>query len=452
MKEIGRRDFLKFGAMGAVGYATRVPFPMLGIHLPLAGHNSEFFTIAVIADTQNYSDGTHPQPLNVDFFLDQTCYLAERRKELALRFVTHVGDVVQHGDGSPMDYPAKYGAAQDIEWRNAVKALDVLHEAEIPFGLTPGNHDYDNMSYHPVDNARPLVSTGACWRKHFGSNSKYFRGKHWYGGASDEVGYISTGAGGKGTGQFFPAGTRCNYGLSSFQLFSGGGRQFLHIALEMEAGDAAIAWAQKVINAHPDHATIVTTHSYLSPVEWENDKAPLDPSNPVPRNPAAYLVNSPNGCNGAQSLWDKLIAPNDQIFLVLCGHAFTHPRSVQAPTGEVAGVSRGENIRIDTNKAGHPVYQVLSDYQGNTTLGSGGGDGWYRFMQFDMEKKSIHFYTLNAHLSRKTGKKVLAGQSVVYADGTSDFGEPKGFSDFSLAMPVQVLTARKARSSEKVFA
>lgn len=56
-------------------------------------------------------------------------------------------------------------------------------------------------------------------------------------------------------------------------------------------------------------------------------------------------------------------------------------------------------------------------------------------MQFDMDTNSIHFYTYNAY------NKDLAGQGVVYPDGMSDFEQPQQFSDFSLAMPVQVLNA-----------
>ena len=93
--------------------------------------------------------------------------------------------------------------------------------------------------------------------------------------------------------------------------------------------------------------------------------------------------------------------------MVLCGHSWTAISTQRTETARpkrnpVAGVSKGENLRIDQNNHGNPVYQVLTDYQGNILLGSGslanggGGDGWYRFMQFDMESNSIHFYTVNA--------------------------------------------------------
>jgi hypothetical protein len=451
MKDFTRRDFLKFGSAGMAGVATAVSVPLLGGQLPLAGPDSEFFTIAVISDTQFYVDGTQPQPLNESFFLDQTNYLAKNRDRLKLSFVTHVGDVVEHGDGSTVNFPVNYGTPQNIEWLNAMKAMDVLDATGVPFGMCIGNHDYDNMFYSEPEGYPPLVSTPSWWKKYFGSSSKYFRGRPWYGGASDEVGYISTGAGGRGTGEYPPAGTPCNHGLSSYQFFWGGSKKFLHISLELEASNEAIAWAQGVLNSYPDYPTIVTTHSYISPPAWGDNNPPLDPSDPAKRNAARWLIGSPNGCNAAQSVWTKLIAPNNQIFLVLCGHSWTATESVEAPSGKVTGVSRGENVRIDNNNYGNPVYQVLTDYQGNTTLGSAGGDGWYRFMQFDMESNNIHFYTLNAYETIKTRQKVLAGQTVIYSDGMSDFDQPQGFSDFSLAMPVRVLKASNARQLKGLF-
>ena len=240
MTEVTRRDFLRFGIAGMAGVAASANFPFAP-RLALAGLHSDFFTIAVISDTQHYTDGTHPQPFNKNLFLDQARYLAKNMRGLKLSFVTHVGDVVQHGDGSAVDFPTRYGAPQNIEWRNAMEAMDILDATGAPFGMCTGNHDYDN--YKGLEDI-PLASTPSWWKKYFGSGSKYFLGKPWYGGASDKVGYISTGSGLLRLGEHPVKGTPCNYGLSSYQFFSGGGRKFLHISLELEAGDAAIAWAQ----------------------------------------------------------------------------------------------------------------------------------------------------------------------------------------------------------------
>jgi hypothetical protein len=102
--------------------------------------------------------------------------------------------------------------------------MSILARTGVPFGMTPGNHDYDN--YYYTSGSRPLASNG-MWRAYFGSDSPVFHHKAWYGGASDHLQY--------------------NTGLSSFETFEAGNKHFLHISLELEAGDAALAWAQKVI-------------------------------------------------------------------------------------------------------------------------------------------------------------------------------------------------------------
>jgi hypothetical protein len=368
---------------------------ILGLLAPAAARpcddrDHDFFTVAVLSDTQNYVDSTKPQPASLAVFEDETRYLARNKRELKLAFVTHVGDVVQHGDGTngtPGD--ATFGG--DAEWLRAVQALDILVDAGVPFSLTPGNHDYDNYSW--ASGSRPLKS--AVWRTWFGSGSELFAGKPWYGGASDRL--------------------AVSPGLSSWQTFTAGGRRFLHIALEMEAGDPAIAWAQAVIDAHPGYATIITTHEYLNPPADADPAMPLEV--PAQRIAAGYLVNSPGGWNDAQGVWDKLVRNNDQVFMVVCGHA---------SGATVNGVSKSENLRLGMNDFGHTVIQVLTDFQ-NNTLASPGGDGWLRFMRFDMTDRTIHFTTYSPTLAKTAGQ-----------DGELTFGQLPEFSDFTLPLPVQV--------------
>jgi hypothetical protein len=209
----------------------------------------------------------------------------------------------------------------------------------------------------------------------------------------------------------------------------------------MEAGGAAIAWAQGVIDLYLGYPTIVTTHSYLTPFADGTTTPPAltnpaqSPAVKASYNSAGYLNNSPGGWNGAKGIWDNLIAPNDQIFMVLCGHSWGSTINITNSTtgAKMNGVSTAQNIRIDRNMSGNNVYQVVTDYQGNTTLGSQGGDGWYRFMQFDLDTNMIHFYTYNAY------NGALAGQALNGVNGLSDFDQPAAFSDFSLPIPSQVL-------------
>ena len=232
----------------------------------VAGNGDLRFTIAVIPDTQNYVDNTKSQPASSHDFIAQTSYLAAHRKDLNLVFVTHVGDVVQHGDGTRGTQGDKSYGGQ-AEWDRALCAMKILADADIPFGMAPGNHDYDNYSYET--GSRPLTSK-VMWNRYFGSRSWLFAFQPWYGGASDHLAY--------------------DPGLSSFQIFEAGSKNFLHISLQMEASDEALAWAEGVINARPGYATIVTTHSYLSPPPADDMSPPL--AEPATRNDASYLTSS----------------------------------------------------------------------------------------------------------------------------------------------------------------
>ena len=369
---------------------------VLSIFLMIGSAGAEnAFTIGVLSDTQNYVDVTKSQPESTEVFNAQTQYLADNKNTLNLVFVTHVGDVVQNGDGTNgTEGDESYGGS--LEWDRAYSAMAVLADAGVPFGMSPGNHDYDNYKYET--GSRPLVSD-VMWKRYFGSDSAFFSLKTWYGGASDSLTYSP--------------------GISSYQTFVAGGKKFLHISLEMEAGDDALAWAQGVIDAHNGFATIITTHENLNPPANTDDSAPLVV--PAPRTGDSYLNGSPAGWNDAQNLWDKFLSKNDQIFMLICGHA---------SGSAVDGVSKAENIRIDNNEAGHPVYQILTDYQNNTSGGSSGGDGWLRLMTFDMEANTIHFSTYSPTLDKWAGQ-----------NGEWTFNQHPEFSDFTIDMPVQVINA-----------
>ncbi|MBV2149953.1 metallophosphoesterase [Sphingobium sp. AS12] len=360
---------------------------------------AEKFTVAVVPDTQNYADATLPQPRGADTFAQQMKYLVDQREEKNLVFATFVGDIVQHGDGQ---FRQKVeGGAEDqfrtwdtrAEWDNANRAVSILSRSPIPFGMVPGNHDYDNYSWWEGPDspgaARPL-SGGRTWEYYFGPQSRHFAGRPWFGGAY-------------------------NQGLNSYQRFPGGGKRFLHLALEMQPTPAILAWAQGVIDANPGLPVIVTTHEWLLPA--------LSGKTERSNGYESYFAGSDH--LPPDEVWDRFIRKNPAIFLVLSGHMWT-------PT--LDGVSQGENLRIDRNDAGYPVYQVLQDYQGNTigpdgTPGSAnGGAGWLRFIEFDTERRKIHFYTYSPLLGRFAGR-----------NGEETFGVPARYSDFELDFPPQLL-------------
>lgn len=353
---------------------------------------ADTFTIAVIPDTQNYTDYTNrTNAAAQQQFLNETNYLTNNKTALNLAFVTHVGDVVQHGDlqGS--------GDVLDGEWVRAQTAMNVLSTAGVPFGLSPGNHDYDNYSH--TSGSRPLAGS-VKWNQYFGSNSSYFSGQAWYGGSF-------------------------NNGMDSYQTFSAGGKTYMNLSLEMLPTNEAIAWAQGVINAHPGVPTMITTHDFLNYTNVTSGTANY--SQPRNNDLSTYFPGTDN--NTPDQLWTKLITGNDQIFMVVSGHTWGGTDS--------SGVSNPENLRIDNNSFGHPVYQVLSDYQGNTfsyytatgvyTPGQyTGGEGWLRLMTFDTDANIIHFQTYSPTLGMYAG----------VGNGPTFKLDPS-FSDFTLALPAQ---------------
>ncbi len=195
-----------------------------------------------------------------------------------------------------------------------------------------------------------------AFRQAFGSASEFFRDKDWYVDAFDG-------------------------GTSSAQVFSAGGYRFLHLALEMQAGDQVLAWAERVLDDHPGLPTIISTHDYLSPRSERRPIASMD-----------LAIADPGYNNDAETIWRKFVSRNDQIFMVLSGH------------------QAGQGLRIDRNEAGHAVYQILADFQdraqaaidaGQPPNGQAAavGDGWYREMTFhlDAERPRMEVRTYSTH-------------------------------------------------------
>ena len=182
------------------------------------------------------------------------------------------------------------------------------------------------------------------FRAVFGEYTPFFKDKEWYVAANEG-------------------------GADSAQIFQAGGYKFLHIGLQFDPPDTSLDWAAKVIAKYPGLPTIVSTHDYMNK---EGERVP----NPIVD---GHKVDPQN--NNPQMVWDKFLSQHDQIFMLLCGH------------------EHGQALRTDKNRFGHPVYQILADYQdrGQSAKDAGVetspypvgiGDGWMRLMEFDMTARS----------------------------------------------------------------
>lgn len=357
------------------------------------------FTLAVIPDTQNMTDFTRQRDQGFaldssEIFLDQMRHIASKAESQGgeIAFVASVGDVWQHQTTNYNEDHYRRGLTAienphlagnldtheevfSFEIPTAAAGYEYISEAGIPFGVAPGNHDYDAiwaLAAFPPNLDKPEdelelstedlgnlhVAGLANFRSVFGSNSDFFRDKDWY---------ISA----------------YNGGDNSAQLFSAGGYTFLHITLEMQAGPPMLAWAQQVIDANPGLPTIVTTHDYMN-AQGERVHSPIQ----------NLAIADPQQNGSSQALWDNFLSKNDQIFMLLCGHQL------------------GQALRVDENDYGNLVYQILADYQERGQAGVdagqalrengltwGIGDGWYRELDFDLSGDAalIHVKTYSSH-------------------------------------------------------
>ena len=233
------------------------------------------FTIIALPDTQHYSEAFP------SIYTSQTQWIVDNKAARNIVFVTHLGDIVEHWD-------------LVSEWQAANTSMSLL-DGVLPYGMGPGNHDQPTSLYNQYF---PYTR---------------YQGQPWYGGHYADK------------------------NDNNYELFSGGGINFLIIHLEFCPPAGAVAWADSILKAYPDRIGIVTTHGYLG----------------------ESAQRSVSGCTSTQYLWDGLAVPNPNLHFMISGHVHTEARRTDMANG-------------------HPVYQMLSDYQDRAS----GGEGWLRILRF----------------------------------------------------------------------
>jgi 3',5'-cyclic AMP phosphodiesterase CpdA len=397
-----RGDIVMIGRF--LGHIAALLLVAVALAQPLAAKDTSF-TIAVIPDTQNYMDYSHQKAEGFSFdasdqFLEQMRYIAANVESAGgdIAFVTAVGDVWQHQTlpidpahaargfarvSNPMLDRMVYASAKvpSVEMPKAAEGYRLI-AGKVPFSVVPGNHDYDAM--WPVvppkgADGKPkvpfMLHVGGLsnFGSVFGPQSDFFRGRPWYVGANDG-------------------------GADSAQIFTAGGYRFLHIGVQFNPPNSTLLWVERIMRRYRGVPTIISTHDYLSTKGERLANPIIDPAAVDPED------------NNAEALWQKLISRNDQIFLVLCGH------------------QHGQSRRMDRNRLGNEVYQILADYQdrGQSVKDAGGkpaytGDGWMRLMEFDMggAVPVVRVRTYSTHY------KALSGAMPQYAAWYRPHEQPK---------------------------
>lgn len=185
--------------------------------------HSPRFALAVLPDTQYLfdEDSSDPEPLKATFR-----YLNRERSGANIAFMTHLGDVTEHGSEHEI-------ALADQTFRTL--------DGKVPYSVLAGNHDIRSST----DDQRG----DSAYLRAFGP--RRFAGMPTFGGASPD-------------------------GYNSCHVLRAGGRDWLVLALDWRISEKGVRWAQSVIDAHRTLPAILTTHD----LAWadESGKAQLSPN------------------------------------------------------------------------------------------------------------------------------------------------------------------------------
>lgn len=293
------------------------------------------FTIIAMPDTQHYCDDGPTAEAN---FYAQTQWIVDNRVSKNIVFVTGLGDIVQN-------------AFDSVHWNIADSAYSLIENPMtttlmdgIPYGLAVGNHDqWDKRITGDTDSFNIIFGTDR------------FASRGYYGGG-------------------FPATKNDN----SYQLFSGGGLDFIIIHLEFDETDPitshhedVLEWADGLLTTFSDRRAIISSH---------------------------YMIDRGNQADGdadfgdqGETIFDSL-SHHENLFLMLCGH--------EATEGERADV-------VGTAPNQHTIYTLLSDYQNQPA----GGNGWLRIMEFSPANNTITVSTFSPTINGGNGGLGTYGNS-----------------------------------------
>ncbi|WP_437230102.1 metallophosphoesterase [Planctomicrobium sp. SH661] len=225
------------------------------------------FTIAVLPDTQNYSEH-FPKS-----YLAQTQWIVDQKERRNIACVLHLGDITNRSSRK--------------EWEVARQAMQQL-DGHVPYFMVPGNHDYSEGGL--------TTDRTTLLNEYFPRAA--FEKLPTFGGTYD---------------------AEPDRMENSYHVVTIGDRKLLVLALEFGPRKDVVRWANDVVGKHPDHEVILITHAYMYYDDTRYDWKQYGPAQHW--NPHSYpLAKSGDDVMDGTELWNQLLSRHENFILTLNGH------------------------------------------------------------------------------------------------------------------------------------
>lgn len=274
-------------------------------------------TIIILPDTQSYVK------YKEEVMTSQLDWIVNNKDSNNIKFVGHVGDIIQD-----------YGASIS-QWQFAKNEMSKLTGSTIPYAITFGNHDY-------VEHTRNSVTGNTFFPL------SIFEEMPTFGDSYD---------------------TNCE---NTYHVVNIKGNDILVFLLEFGPRQSVIDWANDILEQNSGKTAIIITHAYLS---WEGQPLESD-DNHAPSN-GYGLGGVPTDVNDGSDIWTKIVSPNNNIKIVVCGHD--------------GKADVGSALRITGHTNGDSIYEIMSNFQYYTSY-----PGYLVILKFISNK--VYFRTYSPYL------------------------------------------------------
>lgn len=320
---------------------------LLGLSIPSMAQyvapqleNEDSWSMVLLPDPQSYVKFERNQPL----FELMTRWIKGNKEKLNIELVLCTGDLVEQnhieeGDGINGDQNSRE------QWKAVRKALAVL-DTVVPYIVCSGNHDYG------VKNAE----------NRYTQLPAYFPLSEMELTRELLVDMMPNASGAKTIENAY------------YEFKSPHGKDYLIMSMEFNPRDTIVRQAKEIMSReeYKDHRGIVLTHSYMKGINQGSALIEKE----------GYALKD---VNHGKQVWEQLIAPSENIEMVLCGH-----------WGGLEDSKDNVAYRVAPNAAGKQVHQMLFNAQ---TEGGGwhgnGGDGWLRILEFMPDGKTVKVKTFS---------------------------------------------------------